>query len=119
MWIESPMLEAGQVDHDLSGMCAASQISSSSWRTTLSTPPRVRPGESSSLAKRDGTLTCTWLCSLMRRKSTCRAVGHRVELDVLGQRADRRFAGTSIITTVFMKCPVESALIRAFPRRGR
>ena len=36
---------------------------SSSWRTTLSTPPRLRPGESSSLSNRTGTATVTLVCS--------------------------------------------------------
>ena len=43
-----------------------------------------------------------------------RAARHRVELDVLGERAMRRLPPASIITTVFMKCPVESILVRSF-----
>ena len=38
--------------------------------TTLRTPPRLMPGESSSLSKRTGNVDVTWLCSPMRRKST-------------------------------------------------
>ena len=71
-----------------SGISAASQTSSRSWRTTLSTPPRFRPGEASSLSKRTGTLTVTLLCSPMRRKSTW--IGRLVtgwNCDVLGQGA--------------------------------
>ena len=54
-----------------SGMLsAASQISSSSWRTMFSTPPRLMPGDASSSVNTTGTLTWTVACSLMRRKST-------------------------------------------------
>ena len=43
---------------------------STSWRTTLSTPPRFRPGDSASLMKRTGTPTRTRLSAPMRWKST-------------------------------------------------
>jgi large subunit ribosomal protein L25 len=56
-WMESPISKPPRSITTSSGMLAAPQMSSSSWRTTLSTPPRDRPGESSSFTKRTGTLT--------------------------------------------------------------
>ena len=71
-----------------SGISAASQISSSSWRTMLSTPPRDAGAPFSSLMKCTGTLTCTLLCS--PRAGNRRAADDRSRGGIprLGKRAD-------------------------------
>ena len=87
------------------GMLAASQTSSSSCWTTLSTPPRFRPGDSSSLSKRTGTRDVTLVCSPMRRKSTW--IG-RLETGWKSTAFGKVRCGLpwkSIITTEFMKWP--------------
>src|SRR3546814_688494 len=48
MWMASPTSVPVRSTITLSGMLAASQTSSSSWRTTFSTPPRLMPGDASS-----------------------------------------------------------------------
>jgi hypothetical protein len=48
MWIESPMSRPARLISISSGISAASQTSSSSWRTAFSTPPRFRPRDLSS-----------------------------------------------------------------------
>ena len=71
MWIESPMSAPVRSTVMNSGIALAGQWNSTSWRTMLSTPPRLMPGDFSSLMKWTGTLTLTSVSLPMRRKSTC------------------------------------------------
>ena len=78
MWIERPISRPSRLNSKYSGMASAGQITSTSWRTMLSTPPRLRPGDSASLMNRTGTLT------------RMRAAGaDALEVDVDGQVLDR------------------------------
>jgi hypothetical protein len=93
-----------------SGISAASQTSSSSWRTAFSTPPRLMPrrflfaGEADRHV--DGHLA---VLGDAQEIDMQRPVGDRVELDVLGKGAGGP-PPTSIITTEFMKWPVVQRL---------
>jgi hypothetical protein len=69
MWIDSPMSTPLTSIAISSGILSASQIRSSSWRTMLSTPPFLRPGDLASLMKSTGTRTSTGALAEMRRKS--------------------------------------------------
>jgi len=114
MWIESPTTRPFSEMAISVGMSAASTTSSISWRVMLSTPPeRLMPGQSSSSVNTTGTATVTVECSPMRRKSTW------VGWSVTGWKATSlgsvRWPAT--ITTEFMKCPVDSALLSAFSSR--
>ena len=118
MCSESPMSRPARLITISSGISAASQISSSSWRTWLSTPPRLMPRDLSSSTKWIGTSTCTLACSEMRRKSTWS--GRSVtgwNWTSFGRVRTAAFEAPSIITTVFMKWPVLSALTKAFSSR--
>ena len=53
------------------GIASARQSTSTSWRTMLSTPPRRRPGQSSSFSNTTGIATVSRVLSETRRKSTC------------------------------------------------
>jgi hypothetical protein len=83
----------------------------------LSTPPRLSPRESSSLTKRIGTATVTVACSAMRRKSTCsgRSLTGWNWTSLGSVRV--WLPAQSIITTEFMKWPVESIFTSAFSSR--
>ena len=117
MCSESPMSMPARLISISSGISAASQTSSSSWRTALSTPPRFRPFDLSSSMKWIGTATWTLACSEMRRKSTCsgRSVTGWNWTSLGSVRTGAPPA--SIITTEFMKWPVDKALTSAFSSR--
>ena len=77
-----------------SGISAASQTSSSSWRTAFSTPPRLRPFELLLVDEADRHRDMDLgLLGDAQEIDMQRPVGDRVELDVLGQGADGRAAG--------------------------
>jgi hypothetical protein len=71
MCTESPMSRPVRSISISLGMASARQESSRVWRTTFKTPPRLMPGDSSSLMKLQGTSTTTTVDVLTRRKSIC------------------------------------------------
>ncbi len=70
MWIERPISSPSRLNSKKSGILSAGAITSTSWRTMLSTPPRLSPGDSASLTKRTGTLTRMRAPGATRWKST-------------------------------------------------
>ena len=72
MWIDSPICLSARSISMCSGMAPTGQTSSISRRTIFKTPPRLRPGDFSSLMKLTGTCTVIVLPCVARRKSTCR-----------------------------------------------
>ena len=70
MWMESPMSVPSRSTVINSGIALARQRNSTSWRTIFSTPPRLMPGDLSSLTKWTGTSTVTSVSAPTRRKST-------------------------------------------------
>ncbi len=94
MWMLSPMSRPASEMWISSGMWAASQTRSSSWRTTLRTPPRLMPGDCFFVVEAhgdgDGQLA---VLADAQEIDVDRPARHRMELDVLGQRAVRLAAG--------------------------
>ena len=81
----------------LSGILSGAQIISTAWRTTLSTPPRFNPGESSSFLNSTWTSTLILVVALKRMKSTCR--GRSVTGSVCRSRARTRCVSPSTLTS--------------------
>ena len=70
IWMLSPISRPSTSTMMACGISPARQTTSMSWRTTLSTPPRLMPGDRPSFLKFTGTCTRTRDLSVTRMKST-------------------------------------------------